>query len=1759
MKESKTKFRYKLLAVALSVMMLIAMVPATVLTSAWGNTDPAYDYLSAQGFTATYSAADDSISVSWTAIGGDVDSLSLTIDGGEAVALDTTATSYTASATAYAGKTVAVALDAVYGEEGRTVEASVSVPGTLETVLAAPITLANNLSLEAILNSLPKEMPVVTTDKAYFNASVTWSPDGVTYDRNLAGEQTFDVFGIVTLPETVLNRNNESLTTTVTVTVLAAEAVSFKTNLDATPISKLAGESLTLSVEGVGTVTGYQWYRNGVAIDGATNATLSIASLTPADAGSYTCVVLGKGSYSATSQAVAVSVAKRDTNVAVSAQPKAQSRPSGVTLQAIGLPNDATGTLIFKVGETIIGEATLPATSISYRATDAEDTYSFTVTYSGDQRYNGSTSAAVSYSFNKGTISMGSIAGLTGTAGTTVQVLKPTVSLLPTSNAIVTYHFEVSDSNIAEVDDNGFLTYKQVGDFVLTITADAGNDYNVASIDIAIHVKPAQNTGLKFATDAGVTQYSSKFSHVIEYFDSTLGDGELTVSLEGAFAEDLVATIDREYKKIYITYNSSIDATDPNLTKVLTGDIKVTLTKGADLVYGETKVEYTLRINPGQQVAPTIDNNSIVVTYGDTNVALPQIHGGSINNGLVTYSVDDETVVSLNGDGTFNALKPGSVRIIATLHGNSLYADITCPFAITVNRGTMDDFAFANAEVNGAFGVKVENSASGGPALSDDPNNLVQVTYAIKSAEDGLAQYLIIDEKTGVITFSASAYEAKNRNTYKVEVIATKTGGEYYHDATATYTLTLTRKAIQQSDLILDGAEYLSNGNILSNFGNEDKSKTGITITPANGYTSIYLNGTWYDTLLLQNSINLDAKDNNLIYLKNEDTQEISQSLRQTIIVDKQGPGANPDNVSITIGTNAYRDDYIDSVWSGFTGILSFDLFKESSKDVVIKAEDDLSDIKSIYYYVQTENFVSLDKAPEDITLDDIQPLVEGFEWISTTVMKDMQYGYKSQFTIDLPENTTKKAVVYVKIVDAANNVSYFRSAGIVFDNMAPSCDMEALPGSIINITLPEVNGQVGLYNGAVDFNVTIKDENTNGISAGIETIKVTVSGRNGNTGDWMEQITTVTTVTAKRGEITEFHSKDLSLANVKDMFNVTGSFTIPASFDSNHLSILVEVWDCAGNYCSNEYNRTHLAIDTSKPVVEVYYDDGSVEFSNGKYLGNGQSRNATIIILDRNFDPAGVDFSRLLLDGKTLGVNPTFSCVGDDYNGDSYMWSANISFVEDGDYTFNMSCTDKAKNKATDWYCDSEVSRNWTIDNTKPVIHVEMSNNSVKNGKYFDAARTATVTITERNYAENAATWSRIQLDHSPYGTGKVKLSKEIAATYEHVYTIAFDKDGDYDFDVTYTDLAGNVADGYTCNSASYTSFVVDTIAPSISIDNVQNLTAYNTLVYPVVTCNDANLIPNINPVSVTGSVVKGNLRNSYIQAYCGETIAKVTYLPGSITDDDIYTVNVNLTDMAGNSSSRQLTFSINRFGSNYSLLTENLQGQYLREERDVVFTETNVSELDHESLLIKMIKDGTPTALVEGTDYTIEKSGGNGQWSVYTYTIKKELFASDGHYNISVYSEDAAGNINESEEKKADISFAIDKTAPVIVPIDLEDNTPYATDSKQVSVEIKDNLLLNDVKILLNGKEVEYTADGDNYTFDIGQSGDKQNVAIVAVDAAGNTLPIEVKNVLVNASLFIRWYNNTPLFIGTLVGVVVLILLLTALALFGKKKEKK
>lgn len=584
----------------------------------------------------------------------------------------------------------------------------------------------------------------------------------------------------------------------------------------------------------------------------------------------------------------------------------------------------------------------------------------------------------------------------------------------------------------------------------------------------------------------------------------------------------------------------------------------------------------------------------------------------------------------------------------------------------------------------------------------------------------------------------------------------------------------------------------------------------------------------------------------------------------------------------------------------------------------------------------------------------------------------------------------------------------------------------------------------------------------------------------------------------------------------------------IVVSNNSNDIVVHVAMTDRAGNVTEKELK---FSIDKTNPAIEISFDNENADAENPEMYK--ESRVATITVTERNFNAA--DFVATVT--NTDGAAPQISAWTTSQNTsdpDATINTATITFSEDGDYTLSMSGHDRAGNLAK-----SVDAEEFTIDKTKPVITVTYNNANVVNGNYYASEQTATIRIEEHNFSEKRVEITGTVTDN---GTGTAFPSASGWSTEGdvHTATIVCANDGLYRFDIAYTDMAGNEAEKFIGEE-----YYVDMTEPEIEITGVEDMSANNGDVIPKISMTDTNYDTNGVSIELVGANHGTVTPDGAYTAQGNGQIFTFNNFAKEQETDDIYTLTATLTDMAGNESTDTITFSVNRFGSVYVFddSLKNIAGSYIQNEIDVKLTEVNVDSLEHDRIKVVVDTNGTPHELSEGTDYTVQESGGNGNWYQYDYTIDKSLFAGDGRYIVTLYSEDAAGNINENiaESKEAEISFGIDKTAPVVIPIDIESDAQYAVDTKSATVAVNDNLVLENVEVYIGDAKCEYSVDGENYTFSVPNATSRQDITVAATDAAGNRTNYVISGVLVTTNAFIRWYNNTPLFVGTIAGVAV------------------
>ena len=829
--------------------------------------------------------------------------------------------------------------------------------------------------------------------------------------------------------------------------------------------------------------------------------------------------------------------------------------------------------------------------------------------------------------------------------------------------------------------------------------------------------------------------------------------------------------------------------------------------------------------------------------------------------------------------------------------------------------------------------------------------------------------------------------------------------------------------------------------------------------------------------------------------------------------VDKKAPTG-------TITANTYvvggKDPTSSPAWEALIDSenLTFGVWANDKIVITPSGWDETSPIKSKEYFVQKFGTDDTKKAP--LTAKELAQ------------QKWTDIGETTEFT------PNQQLVVYLKITDMAGNVTYLSTNGLVVDNERPHEEF----------TAPEIVRVSGLtnnkiYNGDVSVEVSANDPVVNGVYSGLKRVTYTVY--NG------EDVT-------QHNKLYSWNGKEAPCQSKEKM-----GFTVDAKKNnSNDVHILLTAEDNAGNVTSMEYS---IKIDITKPIINIEYDKNAAD--SGTFFR--ESRRANVTVKERNFDDSLVNITlRATNDGADIAL-PTVS--GWTSSGDLH--TATIEYTAEGDYTFAIACTDQAGNPNEPvHYADGTVAPTaFTIDKTRPTISVTYDNNSALNGNYYNANRTATVVVTEHNFDA-----SRVNITLRATDDGAdialPTVSGWTSSGDRHTATIAYQRDGLYTFDIDVTDKAGNTSVDFTEQT-----FYVDTTAPTLEITGIADHSANSGDIIPVVSYSDTNYDDAQVNITLTGAMRKGvALDGSYADQHNGKVFTFKNFAKEKEVDD-IYTLAATLTDKAGNTTEKTILFSANRFGSTYALsaATEQLNGSYVQTPQDVVVTETNPDAL--QNIRITLFKNNQTIILQEGTDYRIEVRGGNGQWYEYIYTVLAKNFADDGVYRLTFYSEDAAGNIAENtlDTKKQEIGFGVDKTKPNMVVTNLESDTTYPLENLTVSLSAGDNLLLQSVVVYLDDYSKAYkawtaeeiaaiVADQGEFTFDIpGDSTGAHQVKIVCTDAAGNEQTEEITNFYVTTNLFVRYYNNKPLFFGSIAAVVVIAGVVIALAAGKKKKNDK
>lgn len=864
--------------------------------------------------------------------------------------------------------------------------------------------------------------------------------------------------------------------------------------------------------------------------------------------------------------------------------------------------------------------------------------------------------------------------------------------------------------------------------------------------------------------------------------------------------------------------------------------------------------------------------------------------------------------------------------------------------------------------------------------------------------------------------------------------------------------------------------------------------------------------------------------------------------VQKTFYVDRSTPKVTKFEFSPTVTNNSNNEPVENKNAYGY--------YVNQQTKVTVTADDEtdvkpVSGVKEIFYKAVDFNGKTILNESKSVNSNNS---------ISFDVEPNFK-GYIYAYAVDIVYNGSEDAKYSGKVAVKAES----HPDGLVVENGEMHAESSGITATLPNSSY-SANGN-SLYSGDITIPVTVTDS-----YSGIKQIEYSVKSNYDTQNNQSQTVDIANSVSGSSVGGWSFDEKDNNL--VTQM-----SRNITVKNNSNDIVLTVKLTDRAGNETKIEKK---FSIDKTKPVIDVKYDNNE----HTTYGGNDYykaDRTATVTVTERNFDESLVEAAIMRNGGRytTIGGWTHNNNTADP---DKSTHVAKIVYNTDGDFTFDIAVKDKAMNSA-----DKFTQQKFTVDKTAPVIDVSFDNNSAKNGNYYKADRTATIKITEHNFNSGS---QYVNIPVTAEGTTASSVVGWSGSGDDHNATVSFNKDGKYSFTVDYTDLAGNKA-----VQKKVDSFYIDKTAPEVEITGVADHQAYNGTVAPVVTYRDDNFTDDhdfkftridINNKSDDTSKfdydTDGNGVTEFIYKY--RDFAEV------LENDGIYNFTVELSDKAGNSTSKSVTFSVNRFGSTFKASDESkklINNGYTNAEQDIVIEEINVTPLTKHSVTLAK-SGGNSTELVENTDYTFTSSNNGNEWCKSVYTVNKKNFSDEAAYTVTIMSVDKAKNTNnnrmadsslsteQKNKRECAISFVVDKTSPLVSITGIKDNELYKEASKKVKIVCEDdNLDKSKLVVTLDNKKL---AEGEDYTIVDDKDGSiagmltaeivlkaetggiKENLKVTIGDLAGNTGEKSVDNFILSANIFQRFFANPVLVICTFAGLA---LVIAAVIFFVAKKRKK
>ena len=606
---------------------------------------------------------------------------------------------------------------------------------------------------------------------------------------------------------------------------------------------------------------------------------------------------------------------------------------------------------------------------------------------------------------------------------------------------------------------------------------------------------------------------------------------------------------------------------------------------------------------------------------------------------------------------------------------------------------------------------------------------------------------------------------------------------------------------------------------------------------------------------------------------------------------------------------------------------------------------------------------------------------------------------------------------------------------------------------------------------------------------------------------------------------------------------------------DEGIFQIRLNATDWAGNSSSHE--TITFTIDKTAPVLQAN------QIEDGQYYGSNQT--VEFIVQERHFTENNVDFT-VTRNGQNI-TSSVEGSIGDAWRKAAFRSRLNYHFNQDGAYSVLMNAEDKAGNIAT------TVDKQFVIDTVNPVIEIV----GIEDDQHYNMDRPVSVTIRDVNLDQQTI---RVTRDGANYSVGSFSIAnqryQESIASLSHT----FSAEGDYVIYVEATDQAGH-------SDQLELSFTIDKTAPEITPimgpngSIIEDGSFINQIFTPVFTLDkpDEDTIDSVtlnNGPNIAGRIpVVGQEMTYQYTVVASDRAGNTTELNVSFVLDTTMPA-LSITGIIDGFFNKAITpiieYADDHLDQERTFITLNgmpfNSGTTIQEERDYIL-KASIADLANnitEQSIVFTVDKTAPTIhfnepmsnqyfnnvlipeffIEDMTDYEIIAMTLNGE----PYELGQQI-ETEGKHVLYFEVRDRAGNIQQLT-----VEFIIDMTAPELIVEGVEQNQRYY---ESVDLSIR---LLNQEDVIqtitVNGEDhhgnVLDEDNGQQIHLSFIDSGN-YHVKVAAYDLAGNQTHQDIHFEIVEKTILMKWYENRPLFTGSIIGL--LAITGTGGTLFYRKKQ--